>query len=251
MSILTKKELTSLLKNIKTINTNLGIFHIGKHQYEGGTAIVKEATLENISEKFAIKFLAENINERLSNQYLRFKQAYINLFTKYYKLDIVPQLYFGELILDDVKIPYTIMPYINKTLKQYKKEVGNISFQQFEKIFHVLLNDIDKLHQNNIIHRDLKPDNIFIYDKKLLIADFDISKFDNQDDVKLVETEANDRLANYYFSAPEQSQKTIGEVSFASDWFAFGQILYWLITGTTIRGQNPDKISRRNIEYTK
>ena len=46
------------------------------------------------------------------------------------------------------------MPYINKTLKQYKKEVGNISFQQFEKIFHVLLNDIDKLHQNNIIHRD-------------------------------------------------------------------------------------------------
>ena len=143
------------------------------------------------------------------------------------------------------------MPYINKTLKQYKKEVGNISFQQFEKIFHVLLNDIDKLHQNNIIHRDLKPDNIFIYDKKLLIADFDISKFDNQDDVKLVETEANDRLANYYFSAPEQSQKTIGEVSFASDWFAFGQILYWLITGTTIRGQNPDKISRRNIEYTK
>lgn len=243
MSIIDKKKLSDVIKLVQYIETPLGVFKLDEIIGEGGTSVVKKAHMEGVSRKLAVKFLAENLADKPSTQYKRFKQAYVNLFFDQYSLPVLPQLYFGKLHLNDVIIPYTIMPYITQTLKKYRKEKGNdFKLPQFEYIFNCLLNNIEKIHQYNIIHRDLKPENIFIDGDTLLIGDFDISKFNDTEHIKFVDTSSGDRLANYSFSAPEQSDNKLGDVCNASDWFAFGQILYWLITQSTIKGQNPIQV---------
>lgn len=252
LSIINKKELSELIKNIQCIETTLGTFNIDEIIGEGGTSIVRKAHIDNLNKSFAIKFLAENLNAKPSKQYKRFKQAYINLFYDQYFLPLVPQLYFGELQVKNAIIPYTIMPYIPKTLKSYRKELGNnFNLQNFENIFKELLNNIEKIHQYNIIHRDIKPENIFIASNNLLIGDFDISKFNDTEYIKLTDTSTGERLANYAFSAPEQSDSTLGEVCNASDWFAFGQVLYWLITQSTIKGQSPIQVKEIDKSWSK
>lgn len=212
MSIIDKKKLNELIKNIQCIETTLGIFNIDEIIGEGGTSIVRKAHIDCLNRIFAIKFLAENLNTKPSKQYKRFRQAYINLFYDQYFLPIVPQLYFGELRIEDVIIPYTIMPYMPKTLKNYRKELGsNFNLDNFENIFNCLLNNIEKIHQDNIIHRDIKPENIFIVNNNFLIGDFDISKFNDTEYIKLTNTSSRERLANYAFSAPEQFDPTLSE----------------------------------------
>ena len=104
------------------------------------------------------------------------------------------------------------MPYMPKTLKNYRKELGsNFNLDNFENIFNCLLNNIEKIHQDNIIHRDIKPENIFIVNNNFLIGDFDISKFNDTEYIKLTNTSSRERLANYAFSAPEQFDPTLSE----------------------------------------
>lgn len=252
MSIIDKKKLTAIIKQVQYIDTPLGRFKLDQVIGEGGTSIVKKAHVEGTNRNLAVKFLAENIADEPSTQYKRFKQAYINLFFDQYSLPVLPQLYFGELQVNNVIIPYTIMPYISQTLKKYRKENdNNFNLHKFEIIFNYLISNIEKIHQHNIIHRDLKPENVFIDGNNLLIGDFDISKFNDAEHIKLVDTSSGDRLANYAFSAPEQSDNNLGDVCDASDWFAFGQILYWLITQSTIRGQNPIQVKDINKCWLK
>lgn len=244
MSIIDKKKLSEVLRYVSYIETPFGKLALDEVIGEGGTSIVKKAHIEGLNKELAVKFLAENLVKKSSTQYKRFKQAYINLFFVQYNLPIVPQLYFGELKTNDIIIPYTVMPYISQTLKKYrKKEKDNFNLQEFENIFNCLLDNIEKIHQHKIIHRDLKPENIFIANDDLLIGDFDISKFNDEEHMKLVDTDSGERLANYSFSAPEQSDSTLGNICDASDWFAFGQILYWLISQSTIRGQEPRQVA--------
>lgn len=140
----------------------------------------------------------------------------------------MPQLHFDIYDTGDIKIPYVIMPKADFTLEQWGNE-NNITFEDFEKIFNNLLNQIEAIHKFGIIHRDIKPSNIFMLNKKYVIGDFDISKFDENIYCNLVKTQKGEKLANYHFSAPEQSNKD-GKVDSSSDWYAFGQVLYWLIT---------------------
>lgn len=252
MGLLDKKDLAKTIKDIEQIEIPIGILHIGKTIGEGGTSIVKEVQLDGFDKKFAIKFLAEDLKREPSRQYKRFKQAFLNLFYSSYKLPILPQQYFGHIEVNNKIIPYTLMPFIPKTLKQYRKERGEeFNLKDFEIIFRQLLNNIEILHEKGIIHRDLKPENIFLDENRLLIGDFDISMFDDSEHIKFVETKTGERLANYAFSAPEQSNSALGEISNASDWFAFGQILYWLITGNTIKGQNPISVRALNVCWEK
>jgi serine/threonine-protein kinase len=54
-------------------------------------------------------------------------------------------------------------------------------------------------------------------------------------------TKKDERLANYLFSAPEQLNG--GDITFATDIYAFGQILYWFAFGETYRGTGGSHLS--------
>lgn len=236
MSII--NEVSKYLKKEKKVTNILGNFKIKKQLGQGGTSIVKLAILENTDQEFAIKFLIENIKDGESTAFKRFKQAHINILLIQNSGLVVPQIHFDTLEINkEIIIPYIIMKKAKMTLKEYITQ-NKIPYDFFKKIFYSLLNTIELIHKKGIIHRDLKPENIFIIDDKLVLGDFDISKFDDIENVKLIETRKGERLANYLFSAPEQSDKSPEEITPAADWYAFGQIIYWLLYGKTLRGQS-------------
>lgn len=245
-----KQKLSNYLKKEKNIINTLGCFELEKQLGQGGTSIVRATSL-NGNSNYAIKFLIENIKEKESSAYLRFKQSYINILSIQHTGVVLPQIYFGILEIDDkTMIPYSIMLKAEKTLKDIINE-DEVTFEIFENIFKKLLNIINVIHKYKIIHRDLKPENIFCFNKKLVLGDFDIAKFNDIEHIKLHETKKGERLANYQFSAPEQSTMKFDEIDERADLFALGQILYWIITKTTLRGQ--EKINFKNYDrrYSK
>lgn len=224
------------IKENPEIKTPLTKIIIGKRISSGGTSIVHEATFENSSNRFVIKLFLENIKNKKSSAYKRFKQAYINLQLVQNSNVFLPQIYFHTLVVsDELTIPFTIMPFAEHTLSSFVKD-KNINFELWLKIFIDLGNKIEYMHNLYIIHRDLKPQNLFILNSKLLIGDCDIASFDKDKFIKLVDTKKTDRLGNYSFSAPEQAEKDVDEITPAADWYAFGQIMYWLVHKKTIRG---------------
>ncbi len=241
------KNLKQIVNQIKEIENPLGTFVIENVLGEGGTAVVKKARLSGdpTGRSYAIKFLTVDIVSHESTEYKRFRQAYINLASVQHLGCCIPLLYFGEYEGHEgernFKIPYILMCVADYTLEkhftdEYKKGKRHrvASYEEFKSIFDRLGEVIQLVHDNGIIHRDIKPQNIFYYSGKLYLADFDISKFDKREKYVEAKTKKGDRLANINFSAPEQFDSSIGEVCRESDWFAFAQVMIWLMSGTPI-----------------
>jgi hypothetical protein len=100
-----------------------------------------------------------------------------------------------------------------------------------------LLNGLQHLHTHDVVHRDIKPHNIFFNADtgEFVVGDLGIAHFDPEAFAKLAHTRATDRLANYLFSAPEQSDSK-NSITPAADLYSFAQVLQWFVTGKTIRG---------------
>lgn len=93
------------------------------------------------------------------------------------------------------------------------------------------MNALRPLYRYQITHRDLKPENILIDEKeRFYLADFGIAKFIDSE-----LTKDHDRMANYRFSAPEQKEPEASS-SIASDMYAIGQILFWILEKHTYEG---------------
>ena len=102
---------------------------------------------------------------------------------------------------------------------------------------------LKKIHNSGIIHRDLKPKNILIDENgRLNIADFGISWYNPDIYDATGHTREGERLANYEFSAPEQSNDK-KELTKAADIYSLGQIMYWLVHGEVCKGTRRAKIT--------
>lgn len=223
-----KQEIKEYFTSQNVLRNIYGEFTLkDKNIGNGGTSEVKG--FEFGGKEYAIKFLLEDISQKESQAFKRFKQAHLNLVAIQHSGVILPQLHFDVLNIGEIQVPYIIMPRVEKTLKSYVKEEkknNKFSFELFENIFENLFHIIDSIHLLNIIHRDIKPENIFLFEKKFVLGDFDIAKFDKSIYIKLIETKPADRLANYHFSAPEQIKVDENELTVSADWYAFGQVLY-------------------------
>lgn len=248
-----KQELKEYFILHNALSNIYGEFRLtDKNIGNGGTSEVKG--FEFGGKQYAIKFLLEDISQKESQAFKRFKQAHLNLVGIQHSGSILPQLHFDVLNIAHIKVPYIVMPRVEQTLKSFvkeKKKKGEFSFELFEKIFDNLLHIIDSIHLLSIIHRDIKPENIFLFERKFVFGDFDIAKFDKDLYTKLIETSPTDRLANYLFSAPEQVKVDTDELTTSADWYAFGQVLYWIITETTLRGQSKIQLTHIDSRYSK
>ncbi|MBW2700993.1 MAG: protein kinase [Deltaproteobacteria bacterium] len=104
---------------------------------------------------------------------------------------------------------------------------------------------IGHAHSEQIIHRDLKPENIMIDQSgQLKLMDFGIAKvIDQQQQMTLTGT----ILGSPTHMAPELLEGKA--LSFRSDLFSVGTILYWLATGQLpFSGNNPHQVLRRILE---
>lgn len=134
-------------------------------------------------------------------------------------------------------------------LKRHKltdKELRDIIQGTLEGLVH--------LHQQRIVHRDFKPANILIsrgQNGRFVpkIADFGLSKLVSQDEIDSSDFDLSDGRGTPSYKAPEQIEG--GRVSFNLDLWAFGVILYEMLTGEkpfSVGAQSSEPTLRREIE---
>ena len=141
------------------------------------------------------------------------------------------------------------MPYYEATLRDLMK--AGISREKILPIFSQILDGVEAAHLKNVWHRDLKPENV-LYDascQTLLIADFGIAHFGEEELHTLVETKAHERLANFQYAAPEQRAR--GKiVDSRTDIFATGLILNEMFTGHIIQGEGYARVGKVAPEFS-
>lgn len=111
-------------------------------------------------------------------------------------------------------------------------------------LFDGLLSALEFAHGRSIWHRDLKPENILFDDDtgRLLLADFGIAHFEEDDLRTAVETKNADRLANFAYAAPEQRERGAG-VDHRADIYSAGLVLIEMFTGRVAHGTGYKRIA--------
>jgi eukaryotic-like serine/threonine-protein kinase len=91
-------------------------------------------------------------------------------------------------------------------------------------------------HDRGIVHRDLKPENIFITrDGRVKLLDFGLAKLTHRDTVsgdaqtRTIQSDAGTILGTVGYMSPEQVRGKAADAR--SDLFAFGTVLYEMISG--------------------
>lgn len=247
--IMEELNLLGRVTKLKELSTPYGKLILGEQLGQGGTSIVRVASFADSEVRVAVKFLLTDISKNEPREYKRFKQASVNVLRALHTGCLMPNMGILHVDILGATVPYQIMPVAETTLKKAYKN-SDISYEEFCDVFKRIVYMVANVHSKGIIHRDIKPENIFKYDGQWVLGDFDIAKFDDKN-VKLLKTETGERLANYYFSAPEQSDPNIGEVCEASDWFAVAQILYWLKRKSTIKTLSVVKLDDGDTRYQR
>jgi serine/threonine protein kinase len=191
----------------------------------GGSGTVFEvADLDG--KRLALKVLTHASRSKLQ----RFKNE-INFCFKPVSKQIIQVLDFGT--TDDGSLFY-VMPLYSSSLKERIKT--GIKPAEVLALFSQILDGVEAAHLLGVYHRDLKPANLlYAGSNEVVVADFGIAHFQEHDLQTLVETESNERLANFRYSSPEQ--RTPGAaVDQRADIFALGLILNEMFTGHVPQG---------------
>jgi len=143
-------------------------------------------------------------------------------------------------------------PYVVSELLEgetLRKRIGGTPLAQRRAIDYALqiVHGLAAAHEKGIVHRDLKPDNIFITnDGRVKILDFGLAKLTQADGnarqtdipTRRVDTDPGVVMGTVGYMSPEQVRGQ--PVDHRSDLFAFGAIVYEMLSGQrAFRGDSP------------
>lgn len=198
---------------------------------EGGSGVIYLATDPSGTE-CAIKLLAANRVTREKRR--RFKNEIVFCHGNKHK-NVLTIADFGVHDSDGVAVPFYVMPRYSSSLRVRMNR--GITPDDALEVFGALLDGVEAAHLQGVIHRDLKPENVLLGDNKgeVVIADFGIARFLEDDLFTAVETQDTSRLANFVYAAPEQRARGC-EATPATDIYALGLILNEMLTGDVPQG---------------
>ncbi|WP_181314786.1 serine/threonine protein kinase [Photobacterium phosphoreum] len=237
-------SINKTLKSKKFIQTDIGDFEYVKSLGEGGNSFVFH--FKKGEADFAIKFLKTTDESKLN----RFKDEYFCAAQIPSHKNIVHSYHFDKVLLEGDEYFIIIMKFYDGTLGSEGTISTADSDDKSEKawlLFTCLANGLSHLHTNKIIHRDLKPQNVFFdsMTKEYVIGDLGIAHFSDEKFERESKTKPSERMANFGFSAPEQiNSKDLVQAS--CDIYSLGQVLYWYLIGSTIRGLEMTPVSSSN-----
>lgn len=212
---------------------------------QGGAGFVYKC--QNINgDVFAVKLL--NPQNVTSDRQKRFKNEVL-FCQKIDHANVLKILDDGPYLQDDKSVPFYVMPLYDASLRGLMKK--GIKPDQVLPLFSQLLDGVEVAHLNNVVHRDLKPEN-FLYSSsgnRLVVADFGIARFQEDELYTAVETKAEDRLANFQYASPEQ-RKRGGVIDARVDIYALGLILNEVFTGEIPQGTSYKTIESIAPEYS-
>jgi len=114
--------------------------------------------------------------------------------------------------------------------------------------FGQILDGVEAAHIQNVWHRDVKPENILFSGSLLVVADFGIAHFEDEELLTAVETKNDERLANFLYSAPEQRVRG-AKIDSKADVYALGLILNEMFTAAVPQGTLFRKVSETTANY--
>ena len=212
---------------------------------EGGSGVVYEVKDED-EQIFAVKVLKKQ--GVTTDKRKRFKNE-IAFCQRSTHPNIISIIDSGVLVDNDVATPFYIMPFYDSSLRNLIND--GLKPEAIIKVFTQLLDGIEAAHLQRIVHRDLKPENILYKttDAKLVLADFGIARFTEDELYTAVETKAHDRLANFLYAAPEQRVRG-KNVDARADIYAVGLILNEMFTHEVPQGTGYKTIASFSPEYS-
>ena len=223
--------MASRKKPLRVFETTFDTYEAWSIIGEGGAGTVYLATRSDGAE-FALKALRPEVSS--SDRRKRFKNE-IDFLSKDRSENIVRVIDSGLATYESGRAPFYVMPRLAGTLRVLLDK--KIAPEQVLPMYSQILNGIEAAHFFKVIHRDIKPANI-LHDtdkNRLLIADFGVAHFEEEELLTAVETKHNDRLANFLYAAPEQRVRN-AVVDHRADIYALGLLLNEMFTGSVPQG---------------
>lgn len=207
------------------VGRRLGPYQLERKLGQGGMGEVYRAVDTRLGRAVAIK----TISERFTARFEREARAISSLNHPH-----ICTLY-------DVGPNYLVMELIEGETIAARLESGPLPVKTAVLFAGQIVAALVEAHEKRILHRDLKPGNIMIGKSGIKVLDFGLAK-SGQDETL---TGSHVVMGTPAYMAPEQRQGKRADAR--SDIYAFGCVLYEMLTGARVTGQRR-RIASRSLE---
>ena len=197
--------------------TRLGPYEILAPLGAGGMGEVYRARDTRLGREVAIKVAAERFSQRFESE-----------------AHAIAALNHPHICaLHDVGPNYLVMEYIEGETLAARIKRGPLPLHEALKIAIEIAGALGAAHRKGIVHRDLKPGNIMLTQTGAKLLDFGLAKYQpvaaNEETLTVALTGRAEVVGTLPYMAPEQLEGK--EADTRSDIFAFGAVLYEMLTG--------------------
>lgn len=215
------------------IGETLGSYEIVEQIGVGGMGAVFKGRHKLIDRKVAIKVLLAEYSNRQEAVSRFFNEAKATASLRHPSLvDVIDFGYAKD------GSAYLVMEFLEgENLGARLRKVGKLSVPQALEFARQIAMGISVAHAADIVHRDLKPDNVFLVPSPMdpslevvKLLDFGIAKIAGKLGANMQKTQTGMMLGTPLYMAPEQCRGA-GYVDARSDTYAFGCILFAMLTG--------------------
>ncbi|MGA7632290.1 MAG: serine/threonine-protein kinase, partial [Terriglobales bacterium] len=183
----------------------------------------------------AVKFVSIALTSRATEERFKREGSILGRLTHPHIAELLDAGIFAD------SIPYLILEYVDGVaIDQYCDE-NRLDVDARIKLFLDVLSAVAEAHANLIVHRDIKPSNVLVRnDGQVKLLDFGIAKLlaheADASSAPTVLTMEGGRALTPQFAAPEQLAG--GTVTTATDVYALGVLLFFLLTAQHPAGEN-------------
>ena len=236
-----------------TAGTMVGEYVIQDQVGEGGMGTVYSAVHPIIGKKVAIKVLSGKLakNKNAIQRFVLEARA-VNDIQHPGLVDIFS---FGR--LTDGRHYYVMEFLEGRNLGDVLRDRDRLTMEEAIPLFIEVLRALVAVHSKGIVHRDLKPENILLLEprkesrQRIKLVDFGLAKLMEGVPMPMgvtgPRTAAGVNVGTPHYMSPEQCRG--GKVDARSDLYAFGILLYEVLTGQLlINGSNAVDIWQAHVE---
>ena len=206
------------------VGTQVSRYQVLSRIGEGGMGEVYLAEDPSLGRKVALKFLSprqaadESARRRLLHEAYAAARLDHPFVCKVYEVS------------DAGDRPFIAMEYVEGETLRDRLMGGPIPIRDAIRLASEIAEALDSAHKRGIVHRDLKPSNVMVAaDGHVKVMDFGVAKHISGGSVSTMITLTGEIVGTMNYMSPEQINGA--PVDARSDVFAFGLLLYEMVTG--------------------